>query len=357
MDLHRFCFQLGTYFPEVHTWDSEKQKLCIKDLLGREEEADISTILHDIRQVDVLRELPLVPQRSKEWFELRMNRLTASDLAQAMGRGKFGNRKTLLAKKAFPDSTPMRMLPALKWGTMFEDMGVRCYQQLVNPVKIYDFGLIPHPEINCFGASPDGITETGIMVEMKCPFIRKCDYQVPEQYYLQIQGQLSTCKLQVCDYVECYYDTYHDITEYTLMCEEKGNKEHGIILEFTYKGSDNWTYVYSPENMTVKECIEWANREVDTVGEELLFMKMTPWKLKQLFHTRVKFDKELWDSVVPSIYEFWKDVENARARGPLEPIVTTATNPSSRTTKSTLNMVDPVPAKKYRFIEDSDEEG
>lgn len=352
-DLHRICFQIGKYFPDVYTWGSEKQVECIKDIFGFGDTAKESPIIfHDIQKVQELRKLPLIPQRSKEWFDLRMNRLTASDLAQAMGRGKFGNRKTLLEKKAFPENTPFKVLPALKWGTMFEDMGVRCYQQKVNPVPIYDFGLIPHPEINCFGASPDGITETGIMVEMKCPFVRKCDYQVPEQYFLQIQGQLSTCKLTYCDYVECYYDTFHDLTEYMAVCEGMGTQEHGIILEFMR--GDSYEYYYSPENMTVEECIQWANNEASKiVDDSLQFAKMTPWKLKQLFHTRVKFDPDLWNSVVPSIYEFWKDVEDARAKGKPEP---PSPKEKSTSTKKTLNLADAPPSKKYRFIEDSDEE-
>jgi hypothetical protein len=44
---------------------------------------------------------------------------------------------------------------------------------------------MPNNEHKFFGASPDGINELGIMVEIKCPFKRKLK-KIPsiiEQYY------------------------------------------------------------------------------------------------------------------------------------------------------------------------------
>lgn len=356
--LSQRCYKLYKYFcNEITSWNEEEVKACMMDLFqySLEEVKDVPIILQDILQTEHLRTLPKVPQRSKEWFDLRTNRLTASDLAQALGRGKFGNRKSLLEKKAFPDMFPFKTLPALKWGTMFEDMGMRCYQQNVNPSRLHEFGLIPHTEIECFGASPDGITDDGIMVEMKCPFMRKCDQNVPEQYYLQIQGQLATCKLHFCDYVECYFETYHTITEYEILCKNLCSKNHGIILQFI-EGTDNFKYVYSPENLSVDECIEWANKSVDLVLKEntsYLFVEMTPWRLKDMFHKRVSFDEELWKSLIPSIYEFWKEVEDLRKKGYLPPIENTLKKKSN-----TLNLSDSPPEKKikFKFVEDSDEE-
>ena len=122
--LHLDCFRLGKYFPDFFQWAPSKTAECLMELFGytREELTDVATILQDIQQVEVLRQEPLVPQRSKEWFDLRQNRLTASDLAQALGKGKFGNKKQLLEKKAFPDRFPFKTMPPLKWGTMFEEM-------------------------------------------------------------------------------------------------------------------------------------------------------------------------------------------------------------------------------------------
>lgn len=355
LSLHRDCYVIVKYFENFLTWDSLKKKACIKDIYKyTDEEVDnVDNVIKDILQVVKLRMLPLIPQRSEEWYLLRNNRLTASDLAQALGKGKFGTRQQLLEKKAFPETNVFNNdLPPLKWGTMFEEMGMRCYKEQINNVEIYEFGLIPNEDIECFGASPDGITETGIMVEMKCPYKRKCTNEIPEQYYLQIQGQLATCELGVCDYVECYFEAYHDLCEYEVMCRNSLKTGHGIILEFSE--STNYVYEYSPQHYTYSECIEWANVTVSKKLSEnpsYTFLKMTPWRLKNIFYKRVHFDKEEWPKLKESIHQFWKCVEELRTKGldvkEIEP------PPSNSNNKRTLNLK---PTEKYLFIQDSDDE-
>lgn len=344
MNLHSRVYKLLQFFPQVAQWKDKKVRQCLKELFDIViDPKELAWIISDIYQVQHLVTLPKVPQRSPEWFDLRKNRLTASDLAQALGKGKFGNRETLVLKKAFPDKFPFITMAPLKWGTMFEDMGMRCYQQNINKVKLYDFGLIPHPDIDCFGASPDGITETGIMVEMKCPYSRVCDDQVPEQYYLQIQGQLATCDLHYCDYIECYFDTFNDLNEYKILCHDLTVKNHGIILEFSHDNS--WSYLYSPEGLTVLECMDWANAHA---GDKPGFVKMTPWKLRHIFHKSVAFNPDLWSELVPKIIAFWEDVEKAKVAGFPEKVES-----KSSFKGQTLDMRT---EKKYRFIEDTDTE-
>lgn len=351
MNLHTRVYKLLQFFPQVSEWKEKKIKQCIKELF--QIEIDLQTlkwIIADIYQVQELIKLPQVPQRSPEWFDLRKNRLTASDLAQALGKGKFGNRETLVLKKAFPDQFPFVTAAPLKWGTMFEDMGMRCYKQNINNVKIHDFGLIPHTDINCFGASPDGITETGVMVEMKCPYCRICNNEIPEQYYLQIQGQLATCDLHYCDYVECYFDTFNDLNEYKILSHDLTTKNHGIILEYS-TGPNAWFYLYSPEEATVEACIQWANETAaNTSDKTMTFVKMTPWKLRQIFTKQVTFDETLWKELVPKITAFWEDVETARKNGfPTKKSNAITAGPEGET-------LDLRSDKKYKFLTDSDEE-
>ena len=92
---------------------------------------------------------------------------------------------------------------------MFEDMAIRCYKQINNNIPVHIFGIIQNKNIEHFGASPDGITDLGIMVEIKCPFSRqiKKDF-IPEKYYYQMQGQLAVCNLTECDYVECEFKIF-----------------------------------------------------------------------------------------------------------------------------------------------------
>lgn len=42
---------------------------------------------------------PKMEQRSKEWYDMRNNMITASDMAQALGQGKFGHTKAVFPEK------------------------------------------------------------------------------------------------------------------------------------------------------------------------------------------------------------------------------------------------------------------
>ena len=46
-----------------------------------------------------LKRLELPEQRSKEWYDIRENLLTASSLADALGKGHFQTRDDLLISK------------------------------------------------------------------------------------------------------------------------------------------------------------------------------------------------------------------------------------------------------------------
>ena len=155
--------------------------------------------------------IPEVKQRTEEWFEARKTRLTASDLCDAIKKTNVSNVLAKKKAKIVIDTINYNAIPALKWGTMFEEMAARCYSQSNNNIKIYDFGLICDSKNEHFGASPDGINELGIMIEIKCPYSRKIiDNVIPEKYKLQIQGQLAVCNLNECDYVECKFETFEN---------------------------------------------------------------------------------------------------------------------------------------------------
>lgn len=263
--------------------------------------------------------LPQVPQRSPEWYELRRNRLTASDLAQAMGRGKFGNRSQLVKKKAFPEDSSFSMnSEPLRWGVMFEPIAARSYCQRHNDMVLYDFGCIPHPEISCFGASPDGISEMGIMVEFKCPWRRKIDGNVLEQYEIQMQGQMAVCGLEECHFVECDIQKLDHEQEYVSSVDAEATVDHGIIIE--YPNADE-KYIYSPPYLTTQEALQWMQQQPSDG-------KVVFWKLRKYHMCCVKFDEERWNHMIPTILNFWKDVEAAR------------TIPKEKQKESSLEFID-----------------
>ena len=258
---------------------------------------------------------PQVAQRSPEWYELRKNRLTASAVAQAIGKGKFSTKADLLKDKAFPElAKPFdsHSCPPLRHGIILEDMSARCYSQRLNNIKIHNFGMIPHQTLNCFGASPDGINELGIMVEIKTPYRRRVDGNIPYEYMVQMQGQMAVCALNECDFVDAeIYFNYKCIEDY--INENTNNIDHGVIVEYI-DDTNNRQYLYSPEYLTVQECLKWAEdiRNKQFKNKHCLLL---PWKLNKIIIKRVYFNEEVWSDLIPQIEEFWQEVINLRNAG------------------------------------------
>jgi putative phage-type endonuclease len=229
-----------------------------------------------------LKELKLPEQRSKEWYEIREHILTASSLADALGKGHFQTRDGLLINKTSEqkDTFSKASRDIMQWGVKYEPVATEFYEYL-NNLQIVEFGLIPHPHLSVFGASPDGICDIGSpngyegrMLEIKCPPKRNFTKEVPKHYWMQMQGQLEVCDLEECDFFQVKLEEYSDVKEY----ESDILHDNGIIHGKTIYEQKWW-------NITRYEC------------------------------TLVRRDPEWWISVVPDIIQFWKDVVHYREVG------------------------------------------
>tara|TARA_B110000858_G_C17794385_1_gene471593 strand:- start:1389 stop:2483 length:1095 start_codon:yes stop_codon:yes gene_type:complete len=261
-----------------------------------------------------LLEYPYIEQCTDEWYKIRKTCLTASDLGDAISK----NNNLLAKKKAgvYIDNTNFQNIPPLKWGNMFEDMAIRCYKQINNNIEIHIFGLVQNKFIQNFGASPDGINDLGIMIEIKCPFSRKIKKNViPEKYYYQMQGQLAVCNLTECDYVECEFKTFDKDIEYFDFINDKNyeNKNFGIIAELYDNLNKKHFYLYSKEFLKKEDSIidiEIQIKNIDNINLE--FIKLTRWALNDIYIQKVEFNKELWETIPNKINEFWKKVEDSK---------------------------------------------
>ena len=284
-----------------------------------------------------LKKLPLIRQRTIEWLDARKTRLTASDLEDAI---KNNNLK-LAKKKAgvTQDTTNYTTIAPLKWGTMFEDMAMRCYSQDRNDIPISEFGLVIDKAQEHFGASPDGINDLGVMIEIKCPFTREIiDGKIPSKYYMQIQGQLATCCLEECDYIECQFISYDSVYKYIDDIENNYKDvimNHGIIAEYKDKYSGEYVYLYSRAYLTASHALYDIEKQVhQNKKDNLEYLKLTPWRLRKMNVQKVYFDKELWIETVPKINNFWEKVEQCK----------------------TLPKEEPKIKQKITFIEDEDDD-
>jgi len=151
-------------------------------------------------RIKELLERTYADQRSKEWLDLRGNLLTASDAATAIGENPYETPDTLLAKKCGA-VRPWAGNEATAHGTLLEPIVRQMYDERCGQ-KSHEIGLVQHPIHKFLGGSPDGITESGRLLEIKCPPKREIKPEVPKHYVAQIQLLMEILDIEVCDFVQ-----------------------------------------------------------------------------------------------------------------------------------------------------------
>lgn len=152
-------------------------------------------------RVKKLFDIPNHEQRSNEWYQLRRQRLTASDVATAIGMNPYSSRADLIYKKCGGKDT-FKGNAATKHGEKWEDTAIRMYCEKYKD-KSFDFGLLPHHTIPFLGGSPDGITAKGTVLEVKCPLMRKIEPGVVPAYYLpQVQIVMECTNLDMAHFIQ-----------------------------------------------------------------------------------------------------------------------------------------------------------
>ena len=150
--------------------------------------------------VKALLEIEFAAQKSEEWLALRGNMLTASDAATAIGVNKYETPDGLLLKKC-GRGVPFFGNSATKHGELYENDARILYEQRHGEV-VHELGLCPHPVEKWLGGSPDGVTESGKLVEIKCPPQRAILPEVPAHYFPQLQLCMQILDLEEADFIE-----------------------------------------------------------------------------------------------------------------------------------------------------------
>jgi len=268
------------------------------------------------QQVKDLQNIFQPEQRTPAWYEMRENMLTASDWGTVLGENHYAKSESVLLKKCGLDVPFFGGNAAMLWGNKYESVAVLIYEYR-NNVKVLEFGCLKHPFINFLGASPDGITEDGIMLEIKCPSTREITGIPPSYYWCQVQGQLEVCELDRCDFLECKIKEYDDEEEY-LNDNYDGNyflnsfgNEKGVVAEFYKKAEKIFYYDYSPvgllgnelklwkEEITIKHC---SNENILSSGFAYWYLEIVsciPIYRNQEWFNKAKIDLGIfWDNVI-----------------------------------------------------------
>jgi len=150
-------------------------------------------------------------QGTGEWFNQRIGKLTASRMKDAMSFTKKGDdaseriklKMEIVTERLTDIIVPKFINAAMQWGIEQEPLAKQEFQKRTG-ISIEDVGFVPHPSIENFGASPDGFTSDGNLIETKCPtsmthlkYLLDKD-NVPEEYKPQMCVQaLCTCRKKI----------------------------------------------------------------------------------------------------------------------------------------------------------------
>ncbi len=139
----------------------------------------------------------LVPeQRTPEWFDAHLWRITSSNAAGTLGIDPWDG--PLATFNAITGKTKKNDNPAMKWGRENEQKARMAYEVETGNV-VRETGFWVHPEYDWLGASPDGFIGEDGLVEIKCPKNRLPE-SVPSHHEIQMMVQMLVTGRQWCDY-------------------------------------------------------------------------------------------------------------------------------------------------------------
>lgn len=151
-------------------------------------------------------------QRTSEWFQERLGKVTASRVSDIIARTKSGystSRDNYMAQLVCErmTQTPVESYTnaSMQWGTEQEPFARAAYES-AKDVLVEEVGFITHPLIQNSGASPDGLVGEFGLVEIKCPNTAThiqtlLDQKIPEKHIAQMQWQMCCTDRRWCDYV------------------------------------------------------------------------------------------------------------------------------------------------------------
>ncbi len=320
-------------YTEIEEFVKERVKIYVdtmiipqRSYLMGEEIYDKNKNLEDMQlHIETLKNSYQPTQRTDEWYKYRYNLLTASNIGKVLGSD--AKKNSLIFEKCQPlvlndINSYVNVNSPMHWGNKYEPVSLMVYEHMYE-TKVEDFGCIKHPDIQCLGASPDGInTDTnsnlyGRMVEIKNIVNREITGIPLEAYWIQMQVQMEVCDLEQCDFFETQFKEFDTSKEFY-----ESNREYtGVILYFVKVDGTNTNpeYVYMPlkmmkNNETIKSWIDGCILEFETDGKYRFYSKIY-WYLDIISCVLVPRNKAWFNALRPHIISTWDIIENERKNG------------------------------------------
>jgi putative phage-type endonuclease len=151
-------------------------------------------------------------QGSPEWFAARLGKVTASKVADVMATTKSGPAASrqnymmdLLCQRLTGTIEQGFTNAAMQRGTELEPVARSAYEAR-NGLFVTEVGLVGHPDLEGFAASPDGLVGDDGLIEIKCPntathvaFLRTG--KPDGKYIWQMLAQMACTGRAWCDFV------------------------------------------------------------------------------------------------------------------------------------------------------------
>jgi len=133
------------------------------------------------------------PVVNPEWLKLRQEAITATDAIKILGKGVIGKQDLFNSKiyRRHNEYTNKYM----EWGTEMEPVARKLYES-VNETTVLQPGFVKHRNIPWLASSPDGVTDTGILLEIKC-VVREIPKLPDLAHMIQVQLNLEVLDLDI----------------------------------------------------------------------------------------------------------------------------------------------------------------
>jgi putative phage-type endonuclease len=282
-------------------------------------------------------------QRSPEWYNIRENLITASSASSLLIKddtvdpyikeyrledvflkdkkccNPYSSKTQFIADKV--NSPKFKGSVATYHGQKYEDVVSDIYRNKYNK-EIIEFGIIQHEKYSWLGASPDGITPEGVMIEIKCPYRRKITGIPPLYYWIQVQLQLEVCDLEVCDFAEYEFTEFETAEEFIDDTTINASIFHkGAVIAIHSLDNNNVVifgetkYIYPPRQLldNTRDIIEWVSIKTQELNSDFkdnpsIRIDGVYWKVFDYSITRIFRNKEWFKSVTPVFEKAWNEI-------------------------------------------------
>jgi putative phage-type endonuclease len=168
------------------------------------------------------------PPNTDEWLNWRRYRLTASDCPKVIGRAFKSRERLLREKKGLQE--PWQGNGFTRAGHDFEGSAIASYERFKGVKVFTDLPPVVHPYFPGLAASLDGITASGVNVEIKCLSDAKIHVKPKPVHFYQVQFQMACSMLEKTHLV--YY--YLKLNEQSEVCDNIRGERAMKVFEIDF---------------------------------------------------------------------------------------------------------------------------